>query len=243
MSRTDRFISSRLLVALLGCAATVQVSVNSANGMTMPVKYPPYEEMKAMLKPPAEQTNYGLVESMLVVAQGNALRLSELRPYMRAKDRAVRHVAIAYLMWYGIPGSAERVAHELGSKDAYAKQSLLHFLEKARPSETQWRLVPILIPVISDPAPLKLHGKICSYSYELIRAKALRDSVPFSQRRFCRVRDLALSAIVRFLGLDLPFQFDPETTFTKEQRALIKQKLRELGYRVTNNPYPVTDAH
>ncbi|VWB35931.1 hypothetical protein BLA14095_01444 [Burkholderia lata] len=160
-------------------------------------------------------------------------RVADIKPYLEAKYYRVRQGAVLSLALLDDPGSMERMVYELGMNDRESKSSFLRVFYDFR----AWRIpefVPALIPVLNDPMPLDDIG------VRMYLPGGGEQSVTSEEERYCRARDYALNIIVKTLDLDLPFKIQDQTTYTKEQRDLVKQKLRGRGYTVTDEPYPVT---
>lgn len=127
------------------------------------------------------------------------------------------------------------MAHELGTDRRQRKQDFLTIFYEYRAWRTP-KFVPVLIPVLNDPLPLEDIG---------VRRRnedGSESSMTPEELRYVRAWDYALNIIVKTLKLDVPFKIADNVTYSKAQRDLVKQKLRDLGYTVTDEPYPVTAA-
>ncbi|WP_133059131.1 hypothetical protein [Burkholderia puraquae] len=192
-----------------------------------------YPILKARLKSPKDERDKDLLLTMAQMDVPVEQRVADVKPYLHAKDLDARQGAILGLALLGDPGSTERMAYELGTKYPQAKSNFLRVFYDFR----AWRIpkfVPALIPVLNDPMPLNDIG------IRMYLPGGGEQSTTPDEERYCRARDYALNIIVKTLNLDLPFKIKDQTTYTKEQRDLVKQKLRDRGYTVTDEPYPAT---
>ncbi|MCA8003391.1 hypothetical protein [Burkholderia metallica] len=194
-----------------------------------------YPILKARLKSPQEERDKDLLLTMAQMDVPVEQRVADIKPYIEAKYYGVRQGAILGLALLDDPGSMERVVKELGTDRLQRKQDFLRVFYDFR----AWRIpkfIPILIPVLNDPMPLDDIG------IRMYLPGGGEQSMTSEEERYSRARDYALNIIAKTLSLDLPFKIEDQTTYTKEQRDLVKQKLRNLGYTVTDEPYPVTPA-
>lgn len=192
-----------------------------------------YPILKAQLHAPREEEDKELLLTMAQIPVSAEQRIADIQPYLGAKDYQVRTSAIFGLALLDYPGNMERLAHELGTDSMQGKWSLLQVFYQFR----AWRIpkfVPLLIPVLNDPQPLEDIG------VRLYLPDGGEQSMTPEELRYCRARDYALNIIAKTLKLDLPFKLEEHVTYTSEQRELVKQKLRDLGYTVTDERYPVT---
>ncbi|VWC81287.1 hypothetical protein BLA50215_01262 [Burkholderia lata] len=192
-----------------------------------------YPILKARLKSPKDEEDKDLLLTMAQMDVPVEQRIADIKPYLQAKDLDARQGAILGLALLGDPGSMERMTYELGTKYPQAKSNSLRVFYDFR----AWRIpkfVPALIPVLNDPMPLDDIG------IRMYLPGGGEQSMTPDEERYCRARDYALNIIAKTLNLDLPFKIQDQTTYTKEQRDLVKQKLRDLGYTVTDEPYPAT---
>lgn len=223
--------SAMLIAKNYGLGGTI-----SAYGLIENPRPEVYPILKAQLSPPEEM--YGEPELLLTMAQmpvPTEQRIADIQPYLEAKDYRARQAAVLSLALLDDPGSMERVVYELGTEAGGAKQTFLFVFYHFR----AWRVpkfVPVLIPVLNDPMPLKDIG-LREYD-----ANGAEHALTPEELRYLRARDYALVIIAKTLKLGLPFEIKDNVTFTKEQRELVKQKLRDLGYKVTDEPYPATSA-
>ncbi|MCA8003393.1 hypothetical protein [Burkholderia metallica] len=194
-----------------------------------------YPILKARLKSPQDERDKDLLLTMAQMDVPVEQRVADIKPYLEAKDLDARHGAILGLALLDDPGSTERMIYELGTKYRQSKSNFLRVFYDFR----AWRIpkfVPVLIPVLNDPMPLDDIG------IRMYLPGGGEQSMTPEEERYSRARDYALNIIAKTLNLDLPFKIEDQTTYTKEQRDLVKQKLRDLGYKVTDEPYPVTPA-
>ncbi|VWC81270.1 hypothetical protein BLA50215_01259 [Burkholderia lata] len=192
-----------------------------------------YPILKARLKSPLDEVDADLLLTMVQMDVPVEQRVTDIKPYLEAKHYGVRQGAILGLALLDDSGSMERVITILGTNRPQRKQDLLRVFYDFH----AWRIpkfVPALIPVLNDPMPLDDIG------IRMYLPGGGEQSMTPDEERYCRARDYALNIIVKTLNLDLPFKIQDQTTYTKEQRDLVKQKLRDLGYTVTDEPYPVT---
>ncbi|VWC59329.1 hypothetical protein BLA18110_00831 [Burkholderia lata] len=192
-----------------------------------------YPILKARLKSPQDERDKDLLLTMAQMDVPVEQRVADIKPYLEAKYYEVRQGAVLSLALLDDPGSTERMVYELGMKYRESKSDFLRVFYDFR----AWRIpkfVPALIPVLNDPMPLNDIG------IRMYLPGGGEQSMTPDEERYCRARDYALNIIVKTLNLDLPFKIKDQTTYTKEQRDLVKQKLRDLGYTVTDEPYPVT---
>lgn len=194
-----------------------------------------YPILKGKLRPPAKEKDKNLLLVMAQIPVPEAQRATDIRPYIDAKYFETRIAAVLSLALLDALDSQERMAHILGSTYGDDKQAFLDTFYEYR----AWRIpkfVPVLIPVLNDPTPLKDIG---------VRRRNEDGSESYmtpEELRYVRAWDYALNIIVKTLNLDVPFKIADNVTYSKAQRDLVKQKLRDLGYTVTDEPYPVTDA-
>ena len=194
-----------------------------------------YPILKARLKSPQEEVDKDLLLTMAQMDVSDEQRIADIKPYLQAKDLNARQGAILGLALLDDPGSTERMVYELSTKYRQSKSNFLRVFYDFR----AWRIpkfVPVLIPVLNDPMPLDDIG------IRMYLPGGGEQSMTPDEERYSRARDYALNIIAKTLNLDLPFKIEDQTTYTKEQRDLVKQKLRDLGYTVTDEPYPVTPA-
>ncbi|WP_174919729.1 hypothetical protein [Burkholderia metallica] len=194
-----------------------------------------YPILKARLKSPLDEVDEDLLLTMAQMDVPVEQRVADIKPYIEAKHYGVRQGAILGLALLDDPGSMERVVKELGTDRLQRKQDFLRVFYDFQ----AWRIpkfVPVLIPVLNDPMPLDDIG------IRMYLPGGGEQSMTSEEERYSRARDYALNIIAKTLNLDLPFKIEDQTTYTKEQRDLVKQKLRDLGYTVTDEPYPVTPA-
>ncbi|WP_174939415.1 hypothetical protein [Burkholderia lata] len=192
-----------------------------------------YPILKARLKSPKDEEDKDLLLTMAQMDVPVEQRVADIKPYLEAKYYEVRQGAVLSLALLDDLGSMERVVHELSTRRRQSKSDFLRVFYDFR----AWRIpkfVPVLIPVLNDPMPLDDIG------IRMYLPGGGEQSMTSEEERYCRARDYALNIIVKTLNLDLPFKIQDQTTYTKEQRDLVKQKLRDLGYTVTDDPYPVT---
>ncbi len=208
---------------------------NSIYGLIEDPRPEVYPILKAKLRPPENARDKNLLLTMAQISVPVEQRVADIRPYLEAKYYGVRQGAVLGLALLDDPGSMERMAYELGTKWRDGKQYFLWTFYHFR----AWRIpkfVPVLIPVLNDPQPLEDIG-VRQYL-----PGGVEQAMTPEEQRYCRARDYALNIIAKTLKLDLPFKIEEHVTYTKEQRELVKQKLRDLGYTVTDAPYPVTPA-
>ncbi|MDN7933214.1 hypothetical protein QZM52_18175 [Burkholderia metallica] len=194
-----------------------------------------YPILKARLKSPQDEEDEDLLLTMAQMDVPVEQRVADIKPYIEAKYYGVRQGAILALALLDDPGSMERVVKELGTDRLQRKQDFLRVFYDFQ----AWRIpkfVPILIPMLNDPMPLDDIG------IRMYLPGGGEQSMTSEEERYSRARDYALNIIAKTLNLDLPFKIEDQTTYTQEQRDLVKQKLRNLGYTVTDEPYPVTPA-
>ncbi|VWC81274.1 hypothetical protein BLA50215_01260 [Burkholderia lata] len=192
-----------------------------------------YPILKARLKSPQDERDKDLLLTMAQMDVPVEQRVTDIKPYLEARYYEVRQGAVLSLALLDDPGSMERMVHELSTKRRQSQSDFLRVFYDFR----AWRIpkfVPVLIPVLNDPMPLDDIG------IRMYPPGGGEQSMTPDEERYCRARDYALNIIVKTLNLDLPFKIQDQTTYTKEQRDLVKQKLRDLGYTVTDEPYPVT---
>ncbi|QVN23326.1 hypothetical protein [Burkholderia pyrrocinia] len=194
-----------------------------------------YPILKARLKSPQEEEDKDLLLTMAQMDVPVEQRVVDIKPYLEAKYYGTRQGAVLSLALLDDPDSTERMVYELGTKYRQSKSNFLRVFYDFR----AWRIpkfVPVLIPVLNDPMPLDDIG------IRMYLPGGGEQSMTSEEERYSRARDYALNIIAKTLNLDLPFKIEDQTTYTKEQRDLVKQKLRDLGYTVTDEPYPVTPA-
>ena len=194
-----------------------------------------YPILKAKLLPPREEKNKKLLLVMVQMPVPEEQRIADIKPYLEASYYETRYGALFGLALLNEPGSLERMAHELGTDRRQRKQDFLTIFYEYRAWRTP-KFVPVLIPVLNDPLPLEDIG---------VRRRnedGSESSMTPEELRYVRAWDYALNIIVKTLKLDVPFKIADNVTYSKAQRDLVKQKLRDLGYTVTDEPYPVTDA-
>ena len=208
---------------------------NSVLGLIENPRAEVYPILKAKLLPPREEKNKKLLLVMAQMPVPENQRIADIKPYLEASYYETRYGALFGLALLDEPGGLERMAHELGTDRYQRKQDFLTIFYEYR----AWRIpkfVPVLIPVLNDPLPLKDIG---------VRRRNEDGSESYmtpEELRYVRAWDYALNIIVKTLNLDVPFKIADNVTYSKAQRDLVKQKLRDLGYTVTDEPYPVTDA-
>ncbi|MFJ4290952.1 hypothetical protein ACIP1U_14355 [Cupriavidus sp. NPDC089707] len=221
---------------LLAKGLTEGGAYNSAYGLVENPRPEIYPILKAQQKPVSSAKGGEQARLLLTMAQilvPAEQRIADIQPYLGAKDYEVRTSAIFGLALLDQPGNMERLTHELGTDSRQGKWILLQVFYQFR----AWRIpkfVPLLIPVLNDPQPLEDIG------VRLYLPDGSEQSMTPEELRYCRARDYALNIIAKTLKLDLPFKLEEHVTYNEEQRELVKQKLRDLGYTVTNEPYPVT---
>ena len=194
-----------------------------------------YPILKARLKSPQDERDKDLLLTMAQMDVPVEQRVADIKPYLQAKNLNARQGAILGLALLDDPGSTERMVYELGTKYPQSKSNFLRVFYDFR----AWRIpkfVPVLISVLNDPMPLDDIG------IRMYLPGGGEQSMTPDEERYSRARDYALNIIAKTLNLDLPFKIEDQTTYTKEQRDLVKQKLRDLGYTVTDEPYPVAPA-
>jgi len=208
---------------------------NSVLGLIENPRVEAYPILRAKLRSPTEEENQNLLLTMAQIPVPVEQRIADLKPYLDAKYHQTRFGAIYSLALLNDPGSMDRIVIELGrdSRDLKLDQFMIFYQFRA------WRIpkfIPVLIPVLNDPMELKDIG-VRRYN-----ADGSETAMTPEEARYMRARDYALNIIVKTLKLDVPFKIEESVTYTKAQRDLVKQKLRDLGYTVTDEPYPVTDA-
>ncbi|MDN7933213.1 hypothetical protein QZM52_18170 [Burkholderia metallica] len=194
-----------------------------------------YPILKARLKSPQEEVDRDLLLTMAQMDVPVEQRVADIKPYLEAKYYGTRQGAVLGLALLDDPDSTERMVYELGTKYRQSKSNFLRVFYDFR----AWRIpkfVPVLIPVLNDPMPLDDIG------IRMYLPGGGEQSMTSEEERYSRARDYALNIIAKTLNLDLPFKIEDQTTYTQEQRDLVKQKLRNLGYTVTDEPYPITPA-
>ncbi|QVN23325.1 hypothetical protein [Burkholderia pyrrocinia] len=194
-----------------------------------------YPILKERLKSPQDERDKDLLLTMAQMNVPIEQRVADIKPYLEAKYYETRQAASLSLALLDDPGGMELVVYELGTEFRQSKQDFLRVFYDFQ----AWRIpkfVPILIPVLNDPMPLDDIG------IRMYLPGGGEQSMTPEEERYSRARDYALNIIAKTLNLDLPFKIEDQTTYTKEQRDLVKQKLRDLGYTVTDEPYPVTPA-
>ena len=113
-----------------------------------------YPILKGLLRPPAKEKDKDLLLVMAQMPVPEEQRIADIKPYLKASYIDTRYGAIFGLALLGDPNSNERFAYELGTKWPSAKETFLSVFYEYR----AWRIpkfVPILIPVLNDPTPLK----------------------------------------------------------------------------------------
>ncbi|KMW44705.1 hypothetical protein PQH03_21430 [Ralstonia insidiosa] len=208
---------------------------NSVLGLIENPRAEVYPILKAKLLPPREEKNKKLLLVMVQMPVPEEQRIADIKPYLEASYYETRYGALFGLALLNEPGSLERMAHELGTDRRQRKQDFLTIFYEYRAWRTP-KFVPVLIPVLNDPLPLEDIG---------VRRRnedGSESSMTPEELRYVRAWDYALNIIVKTLKLDVPFKIADNVTYSKAQRDLVKQKLRDLGYTVTDEPYPVTAA-
>lgn len=194
-----------------------------------------YPILKARLDFPLSYPKNDLLLIMAQMPVPVGQRIADIRPYLGTKYIDTRYGAVFGLALLDFPGSNERFAYELGTKLPAAKAKFLSTFHQY----SAWcipKFMSVLIPVLNDSMPLK--DIVVSHYRE-----EGRNSYLVSQElHHVRAWDYALNILVNTLKIDVPFKVEDDVTYSKAQRDLVKQKLRDLGYTVTDEPYPVTAA-
>lgn len=194
-----------------------------------------YPILKGQLRPPAREDDKDLLLTMAQIPVSAEQRVADLKPYVGAKDYGVRVGAVFGLALLDDPGSMELMTRALSAGDRDGKMDPLMIFYQFRAWRTP-KFVPALIPVLNDPMEIKDIG------LRRYNADGSESAMTPEELRYLRARDYALNIIVKTLKMDVPFKIEDNVTYSKEQRELVKQKLRDLGYTVTDEPYPVTDG-
>ncbi|MCP3021692.1 hypothetical protein [Cupriavidus basilensis] len=208
---------------------------NSVFGLIENPRAEVYPILKAKLQSPKEEENKNLLLTMAQMPMPPEQRIADLKPYVGAKDYGVRVGAVFGLALLDDPGSMELMARALGSGVRGKKEVPLMIFYQFR----AWRMpkfVPVLIPVLNDPMPIRDIG------LRRYNADGSESAMTPEELRYLRARDYALNILVKTLNIDVPFKIEDDVTYSKEQRELVKQKLRDLGYTVTDEPHPVTNG-
>ncbi|QOT78989.1 hypothetical protein [Cupriavidus basilensis] len=192
-----------------------------------------YPILKAKLQSPKEEENENLLLTMAQIPVPPEQRIADMKPYVGAKDYGVRVGAVFGLALLDDPGSMELMARALGSGVRGKKEVPLMIFYQFRAWRTP-KFVPVLIPVLNDPMEIKDIG------LRRYNADGSESAMTPEELRYLRARDYALNILVKTLNIDVPFKIEEDVTYSKEQRELVKQKLRDLGYTVTDEPYAVT---
>ncbi|MCP3025201.1 hypothetical protein [Cupriavidus basilensis] len=194
-----------------------------------------YPILKAKLQPPKEEENKNLLLTMAQIPVPPEQRIADLKPYLTAKYYQTRIAAAFSLALLDDPGSMELMTRALGAADRDGKKVPLMIFYEFRAWRTP-KFVPVLIPVLNDPMPIKDIG------LRRYNADGSESAMTPEELRYLRARDYALNILVKTLNIDVPFKIEDDVTYSKEQRELVKQKLRDLGYTVTDEPHPVTNG-
>ncbi|NUA27641.1 hypothetical protein [Cupriavidus basilensis] len=194
-----------------------------------------YPILKGQMRPPAKEDDRDLLLTMAQIPVPPEQRIADLKSYVGAKDYEVRVGAVFGLALLDDPGSMELMTRALGAGDRDGKMVPLKIFYQFRAWRTP-KFVPALIPVLNDPMPIKDIG------LRRYNADGSESAMTPEELRYLRARDYALNILVKTLKIDVPFKIEDDVTYSKEQRELVKQKLRDLGYTVTDEPYPVTNG-
>ncbi|WP_144409965.1 hypothetical protein [Cupriavidus basilensis] len=194
-----------------------------------------YPILKAKLQPPKEEENKNLLLTMAQIPVPAEQRIADLKPYVTAKYYQTRIAAAFGLALLDDPGSMELMTRALGAGNRDGKMVPLMIFYQFRAWRTP-KFVPVLIPVLNDPMPIRDIG------LRRYNADGSESAMTPQELRYLRARDYALNIIVKTLKIDVPFNIEDDVTYCKEQRELVKQKLRDLGYTVTDELHPVTNG-
>ncbi|MCP3025200.1 hypothetical protein [Cupriavidus basilensis] len=206
---------------------------NSVFGLIENPRAEVYPILKAKLRPPKEEENKNLLLTMAQMPVPPEQRIADLKPYLAAKNYGVRVGAVFGLALLEDPGSMELMTRALSADDRDGKRDPLMIFYQFRAWRTP-KFVPVLIPVLNDPMEIKDIG------LRRYNADGSESAMTPEELRYLRARDYALNILVKTLNIDVPFKIEDDVTYSKEQRELVKQKLRDLGYTVTDEPYAVT---
>ncbi|WP_183032216.1 hypothetical protein [Cupriavidus sp. UME77] len=194
-----------------------------------------YPILKGQMRPPAKEGDRDLLLTMAQIPVPPEQRIADLKPYLVAKNYGVRVGAVFGLALLDDPGSMELMTRALSAGNRDRKKDPLMIFYQFRAWRTP-KFVPVLIPVLNDPMEIKDIG------LRRYNADGSESAMTPEELRYLRARDYALNILVKTLNIDVPFKIEDDVTYSKEQRELVKQKLRNLGYTVTDEPHPLTSG-